>query len=74
MYNAAIPIAVEHQLCSSLLKSLDHFAIQKNDSFKAVLPQVTSLASFVLPMLNTPQKDTQMEFQHLLLVSFICRM
>ena len=48
---------------------MDPFASQKQESFKAVLPQLKSLARFVLELLNKPHKDTQMEFQHLLLVS-----
>ena len=56
---------------SSLLKDVDPFASQKQESFRAVLPQLKSLARFVLELLNKPHKDTHMEFQHLLLVSVI---
>ena len=56
---------------SSLLKDVDPFASQKQDSFRAILPQLKTLASFVLELLNKQNQDTRMEFQHLLLVS-IC--
>lgn len=50
---------------------MDPFASQKQESFGAVLPQLKSLARFVLELLQKPHKDTNMEFQHLLLVSMI---
>lgn len=58
------------QFFSSILKSLDPFASKKEDSYRAVLPQVTSLAHFLLELINKPHKDTRLEFEHLLLVSF----
>lgn len=53
---------------SSNLKSVDPFASKKEDSYIAVLPQVTSLAHFLLELLRKPHKDTRLEFEHLLLV------
>lgn len=54
---------------SSLLKSVDPFASQKEESYKAVLPQITSLAHFLFELIHKPHRDTRMEFEHLLLVS-----
>lgn len=56
---------------SSLLKDLDPFAIQKQDSYRVVLPQITSLVHFLLKLTHKPQRDTRMEFEHLLLVSVL---
>lgn len=53
---------------SSILKSVDPFASKKEDSYRAVLPQVTSLAHFLLELLRKPHKDTRLEFEHLLLL------
>lgn len=54
---------------SSILKGVDPFASQKENSYRAVLPQVTSLAHFLVELLHKPHKDTRLEFEHLLLVS-----
>lgn len=54
---------------SSLLKDLDPFAIQKEESYRAVLPHTISLAHFLVTLTHKPHKDTRMEFEHLLLVS-----
>lgn len=65
-------VGLDHALItffSSILKSVDPFASKKEDSYRAVLPQVTSLAHFLLELLRKPHKDTRLEFEHLLLVS-----
>lgn len=54
---------------SSILKSVDPFVSQKEESYRAVLAQVTSLAHFLLELLRKPHKETRLEFEHLLLVS-----
>ena len=59
---------IKDTLFSSILKDLDPFSSQKQDSFKAFLPQLCSLAHFLLNLLQRSHKDTHMEFQHLLLV------
>ena len=51
---------------------MDPFSSQKQESFEVVLPQLKSLAQFLLELIHKPHKphkDTRMEFEHLLLVS-----
>lgn len=53
---------------STLLKDIDPFSNQKEESFKAMLPQITSMAKFLCELIHKSNRDMRMEFEHLVLL------